>query len=107
MDAGPGFPDTEVMDGNGDRETSGKGRTLRSGHSAPVSAPSLIEITLTDALGRTDRIEADTLEDAIYGARTIFDESCSAYPYQGWREKLTLAFWVAGQPVRVLRGVRP
>ena len=67
----------------------------------------MIEVTLTHTSGLRDAAEADTPEDALFAARTIYDEMREANPIQGFHRGMVVRFAVDGRSVRVCEGTRP
>lgn len=59
-----------------------------------------IEVILFDRSGRRDTAEAATPEDALYAARTLYDEGGSP----GAGAKRQVGFYVDGKLVRMVTG---
>lgn len=66
----------------------------------------VIEVIVTRA-GLTDRAEATSPENALYAARTLWDEAWARCPVQGATRAITTIFTVDGQHCRTVEGRRP
>ena len=67
----------------------------------------MIEVTVTHSSGLRDAAEADTPEDALFAARTLYDEMREANPIQGFHRGIVTLFSVDGKAVRVYEGTWP
>lgn len=65
-----------------------------------------IEVTVESPSGR-DVAECETAEDALYAARTLFDEARGDKPVQGFTASIVTTFRVDGKVVRMYEGRRP
>lgn len=67
----------------------------------------MITVTVQSVIGR-DEAEAATPEDAVFAARTMYDEQCAAHPIQGFHRTIQTTFIVDGKVVRSFsEGTRP
>lgn len=66
----------------------------------------MIEVLVIRA-GLTDRAEADTPENALCAARTLFDEAWQRCAVQGATRSITTVFVVDGTHCRTVEGRRP
>lgn len=65
----------------------------------------MVEIILITPAGR-DEVEA-TPENAVFAARTIWDEALDVNPTSEFRRAMMLIFAVGGRAVRCFEGTRP
>ena len=68
----------------------------------------MIEVTLHLVNRAVDRAEADTPEDAVFAARTLWDEySGGPRGFYGVSKSMSVTFHVDGKLVRIVKGRKP
>jgi hypothetical protein len=67
----------------------------------------MIEVILFSHDERVADAEALSPEAALLAARTMWDDHCKAFPYQGVHRALRIYFMVDGVLVRMVEGNRP